>query len=172
MMMTNKANNNINIDIHINKEDEARERAFRFLGYKARTKAEVARKLAEKGYDEATITRVIDMLAGYGYIDDEKYAMEYVKSRTESKRYGKLRIKQELRERGISDALIEQALAESTADEPAMALAHLEKKTHGNTDLDEKEKRRCFDYLMRRGFTYETARQAIRQYCFVNRRKV
>ena len=144
--------------------EKARDKAFRYIGYKARTKAETVRKLTEEGYPETVIDRVMQLLARYGYIDDEKYAMAYVKERLATKAHGPLRIKQELLEKGIDSATAAKVLTAHPADEGAMARAHLEKKTRGQTKMDEKERRRCYDYLLRRGFSAETARQALKDY--------
>lgn len=151
---------------------KARDMATRYLGYRARTRAEVWGKLTDAGFSEDITERVMELLARYNYVNDGQYARDYVESRVNTRRLGKARILRELRQRGIAEELIAEAFArfEAELEEPpedaelAMALEHLRKKTRDNRELDEKERKRCLGYLARRGFGFETAIKALKTY--------
>lgn len=68
------------------------------------------RKLASRGFDADVIEQVLDQLAGQGLQSDERYAENYVEERMR-KGFGPLRIRAELRERGIDGSIIESYLA-------------------------------------------------------------
>lgn len=135
--------------------NEARDKALRFLAYKARTYKEVLNKLNEEGYTDEIIYKVMDLLTSYSYIDDYKYTLSYIKYMLNSKSYGKIRIKYELKQKGIQDNIINKAFEELDFNEIDNILKLLNKKLKNGIDIDYKEKKRVFDYISRRGFTYE-----------------
>jgi regulatory protein len=84
----------------------AEEAAIRLLAAREHSRAELVRKLAQRGHGQAVITRVLDDLAARGLQSDERYTEQYVALRSR-KGYGPLRIRAELQERGISPSCSE-----------------------------------------------------------------
>lgn len=144
--------------------NEARDKALKYLAYKARTYKEVLNKLSEEDYTEEIIYKVMDMLTNYSYIDDYTYTLSYIKYMYNSKNYGKIRIKYELKQKGVDDNIINKAFEELDFDETENILKLLNKKLKNGIDIDYKEKRRVFDYISRRGFTYEDINTAFATY--------
>jgi regulatory protein len=143
----------------------ARRVALDYVAGRARTEAEVRRKLARKGFSESDADGAVDKLLGYGYLDDESYALDFVKSRHASKGYGPSRLRQDLRRRGIAPPLIDKALAqlEEEADLDDAAYEHAEKRWRRLSGEDDLRKRRkkTYDYLLRRGYGFDDARRAV-----------
>ena len=66
---------------------------------------ELSHKLKSRDYDEVSIQAVIESLIDEGLQSDDRFAEQFTRSRVE-KGYGPIRIRQELRERGIADSPI------------------------------------------------------------------
>ncbi len=136
---------------------KARDSAFKYLGFKARTVQEVTNKLLEKQYSEEIIEKVMDLLKRYNYVDDYAFAKTYINERLTFKKIGKFRIKYELKEKGVADQIIETLLEETEFDEVSSAVSLIQKKCK-NTDvreMDNKEKQKIYNFLLRKGFNYE-----------------
>lgn len=140
----------------------AMDAAFTYLGYRGRSRAEMETRLREKGCSPQAIDYVMEKLSGYGYLDDAQYARDYLTNCRGARPKGRMRIRAELRERGLSDDSIEQALsAYDEEEELAQAIACLRKllaQRWGKTP--EIRKKQCCAALMRRGFNWEIVSRA------------
>ena len=140
----------------------AKQAAFNYLAHKPRTETEVRRKLKRKDMPAFVIDDVIARLHELGYLDDEAYAHDYARNRFSSKKYGPVRIRRELEERGIDRHLAEAATDTLFEDEDATAAAweHAENRWPRLADEDDPRRRRqkMYRYLRRRGFTSGTIR--------------
>lgn len=144
---------------------KAKTRALDYLAHKPRTETEVRRKLRQKEYSEPVIESVIERLHELSYLDDAEYAEQYVERRFASKGYGPVRIRQELRKRGIDRHLAETAVDDFFEDESTLAAARekAQKRWSRIAREDDARKRRdkLYRYLKRRGYTYDTIRVVI-----------
>ena len=144
---------------------KAKSRALDYLAHKPRTETEVRRKLRQKEYSEPVIESVVKRLHELGYLDDAQYAEQYVERRFASKGYGPVRIRQELRKRGIDRHLAETAVDDFLEDESTLVAARekAEKRWPRIAREDDPRKRRdkLYRYLKRRGYTYDTIRVVI-----------
>jgi regulatory protein len=142
------------------------DQAVRWLAQRPYGVAELARRLKQrlepKGIDPHLIEHVIAKCQRLGYLDDERFAVSFIRYRMLQRGQGERRLRHELRERGVSDTLITQALEQVTQEEPeaatpeAVARAALIKQFGGGTPPDRKGLKRRFDFLARRGFDSET----------------
>lgn len=141
---------------------DAKQTALDYLAYKPRTEQEVRRKLQNTDTSPAVIDDVIARLYELEYLDDEEYAHDYAHNRFSSKKYGPVRIRRELEERGVDRHLAETAVDELFAevDATAAAWSHAEKRWPRLADEDDPRRRRqkMYRYLRRRGFTSDTIR--------------
>ena len=133
---------------------KARDKAVRLLGFSARTEKELMDRL-RPDYSEEICQRVIDMLKGYGYINDKEYARSYIKDSFQLKGRGSMRIRSELRHKGVSEEAIASALEDAELNEEEKAYELLKKRLKGNTSPDHKEKAKQYRYLASRGFSYD-----------------
>jgi regulatory protein len=144
-------------------EDEltrAVERAARFLSYRPRSTAEVRRNLAEKSVDESVIAAAIERLETMGYLDDVAFARFWVQNRVMFKPLGTRALRYELRQKGISDPIIAQVLAEVDADDNAYRAAHKHASRLRVQDRAE-FRAKMSSFLQRRGFDYATSSEVI-----------
>ena len=143
-------------------EMKAKAKAMRYVARRARTITEVRRKLREKDHPEPAIDVAVARLEELGYLDDADYAREYVQSRFQSKGYGPVRLRRELKERGVGRHEIEDAmLLMDDEDVLDAARTHAQKRWPRLAGEDDPRRRRekLGGYLRRRGFTYDTIRR-------------
>ena len=139
---------------------QAEDIALHYIAYKMRTEQEVRKKLFEKEYTEYIIERVIHFLIEYHYIDDMKYCKSYIKQRLQYNPKGVYILKMELKQRGIKQSIIDKAIENSDIDELNDAIKLLQKKCLYLDDIDEKNKKRLFAFLQRRGYSYDIIKEA------------
>ncbi len=89
--------------------------AMRRLNTAPRTRGELAKYLLAKDFDLGLIENVLDRVASMGYIDDAKYAHEWVRSRQRSRGLAPSVLKRELIAKAIDLELIEVALEQLTS---------------------------------------------------------
>jgi regulatory protein len=144
--------------LHEAESAAASERAMRYLGYRERSVHEVVRRLCDDGYPEAVVHSTASRLVDLALIDDDRFARSWVRSRVAAG-FGERRIRRELAERGVAEALIDDALSEEQggeADELQRALAAL--GTRRATDRAARE--RLIRRLVTRGFSFGVATKA------------
>jgi regulatory protein len=124
------------------------------------SKIALEKRLIQKGESAEAAQETVARLEKSGYINDSEYAASIVQHYI-TKGFGLAKIKNELYRRGIPRDMWDEALGEIDGMEDA-ALEFLQKRLQGSDDKD--ELRRAADALCRRGFSYEEARQAVRQY--------
>ena len=122
--------------------------ALRILGYRFNSEAELRRKLAAKRFDEATIAATLARLREEKWLDDERFAAAFVRTRV-LKGIGRLRIRGELRAAGISEEAAERALRENTDGEEERLRAAYEKLVRR---LGEEQRDKIAARLQRQGF--------------------
>ena len=139
----------------------ARAKALDLLLYKTRTEKELYDKLTEREYSPEEAADALDYVRSYGYVNDEDYAVRYVM--TNGGKKGKAAVRRELREKGVDDEYIENAL-EDMPDEKEAVMELLIKKAGEPHRLDEKEYRRYFGYFARRGFAAGAVASVLKAY--------
>ncbi|WP_051904521.1 regulatory protein RecX [Hippea jasoniae] len=129
---------------------EALNYALRLLDRRDYTKKQLEDKLNSRGVSKRDIIEVVNYLKEKGYVDDERYARNYVYFRLK-RGYGKKRIRFELLNKGIDEAIIDKALGlqDEKADEVFLKKYEL---LRGKKNL----KKKLFDYMQRRGFDSQT----------------
>lgn len=137
----------------------AKQRALDYLAHKPRTEEEVRRKLRRQDAPDSVIEDVVARLHELSYLDDESYAEDYVRNRFASKKYGPVRIRRELVERGVDRHTAETAVDDLFAEKDVQAAAreHAEKRWGRLADEEPRRRRqKLYRYLRRRGFTSGT----------------
>jgi len=141
----------------------ARLRGMNLLQKMDRTEADIRNKLAEGGYPEIVIDDAILYLKSYKYIDDLRYANDYVAFKKEYLSYRE--IMQKLKEKGVPDNLIEEALSDFDRDNELELLKKLMIKKAPNPDkLEYKERMKLFSYLYRKGFSTESIERVFHEF--------
>ena len=145
-----------------NREREAMQKAMRLLVVRDRSEKELRERLAKEGYLLEEIDAALDYVKSFGYINDRRYAENYVMSAGGKKSRAVLRLF--LQEKGIDEAMIEMALETVPVEETKLIRQLLEKKAGQPHRMDEKELRRVYGYLARKGFSSGDIWKVLREY--------
>ena len=141
---------------------KARDYALGVLSRKMITSSDLLGKLKEKGYAEIIAVEVIEELTSLGYIDDESYAATYLEYCRE-KMWGKKKIRFEMKQKGLGDELIENALMSYDEGDLISEMAELIKQKYPHDDLsDMKTKAKITRYFASRGFDFSQIDASIR----------
>jgi regulatory protein len=144
-------------------ENEAKEAALRSLSFRRRTEKEIKDKLRQKGFDDKVIRSTIEKLRSYDLVNDYEFATAWIKERLAYKPRGKRLLRQELWKKGIQKDIIDRAIEELCRDENQSALEVLRKAERRYRNLEPKvARRRMMGLLTRRGFSYETVKEALK----------
>ena len=144
----------------------ARNNAYALLRQRPRSELEIRRRLKLKGYDEEVIEYCVEALRRAGEIDDVRFAKLWVESRMHANPVGDVVLKHELKEKGITDSVIEATLEEKAKnyDEYEVAFDMAKEQFSRLKKLDSrKASKRVYDFLLRRGFKYDTVRKIIEE---------
>ncbi|HNT23936.1 MAG TPA: RecX family transcriptional regulator [Anaerolineales bacterium] len=138
----------------------AYQQALRLLSYRPRASAEVRRNLVKHDVPAEVIEDVLARLQRAGLIDDNRFAQAWVENRSEFRPRGRRALVVEMRQRGLDDESIQQALAE--VDEQALADQAANKQARRLAGLDETAfKQKLSGFLARRGFGYAVIRETV-----------
>lgn len=134
---------------------DIRDKAYRHLEHRPRTVKEMRTYLEEKGYSGEEISPLIEELVSLRYLDDYEYAKMYIEYALSKKR-GINRIKLELRDKGISEENIDNAIMDSKEsleiDELSDAISLARSFTSDINEIDEKKIGSIVRKLKRRGY--------------------
>lgn len=128
-------------------------RAINYIESRERTEYEIRNKLKTLYYTEEVIDRVIAFLEEYHYIDDERYAKQFVD--TYANRKSKARLRQDLMLKGVDKEIIQYTLEETEVDEEAVLRELVDRKLFHIDKLDDNMYRRTVNFFMRRGYNYQ-----------------
>lgn len=138
---------------------EAATAALRLLRYRPRSEHELRQRLVEKEHPAAAIDEAVDRLRVWGLIDDADFAAEWVRGRRRRRGRSRGALERELRDKGVAEAHIAEAVADiDVSDDRAQAAelvrARLARRPAGGVAgrADEGEKRRLVAFLARRGY--------------------
>jgi regulatory protein len=146
-------------------EERAREICLRALERRMNSRRELELKLARKGVAADVASRVLDRLAEVGLVDDLAFARAFLASRQRSRPRGARGLAADLAARGVAREIVDRALAEleETEDPVASARRAVAAKLRALAARPADERRRKAEqFLLRRGFDYDTAREALR----------
>ncbi|MEI7694690.1 MAG: recombination regulator RecX [Chlorobium sp.] len=137
--------------------------ALQLLSLRNHSREELDRKLRKKGYTTESIGPVLDKLTKEGVLNDRIFTIELIRSRSNRRPSGKLKMQSELRKRGVADTIIEDLLQEYES----VALCHkaAEKKIvsiHGATASERKKKLGIF--LHNRGFGWQEIQIVLKRF--------
>lgn len=145
-------------------QSDIRNHALWLLGSREHSTYEMRQKLSRKGFEEDSITQVIEDLTSLNYLSDQRFAEAFCRSKS-AKPLGKQRILNELKQKGISEEQAKQALCSLDVDWFELALNLKQRKFGDAVERDYQKKSKQMRYLLYRGFGYDEVRYAIEEDC-------
>ena len=144
--------------------ETAYRRALHLLSYRARSTQELERFLQDKGYVPEQVTQVNARLQEEGYLNDQRFAEDWINNRVAFRPRSGKQIRFELLRKGINRDTADEALGNAQLDEDALTLEAGRKLARRYARLDQKDfMLRLGAALARRGFNFEAAKAASKQ---------
>lgn len=129
--------------------------AINYLARREHSRLELINKLSLKPFSEdVDLHALCDSLEESNYLSNERFTEMFVRSRI-SRGQGEMKIRFELRQRGITDSMIDAAMQEAEVDWLALAIEQREKRFGEVIPKDFKERGRQSRFLANRGFSGE-----------------
>lgn len=142
--------------------ERAVELAYRALGRRERTVAELRRYLEGKRVEPDLIDATVERLRAEGWLDDGRYAKRFAEDKQTLERWGRERIARDLRKRGVEPEPIEAALADRGREQELRAAVEVLHAKLPQPPEDERSRDRAWRLLVRRGYEPELAYEAVR----------
>jgi regulatory protein len=142
--------------------DRAFGQAVRLLARRPYSTAEIRRYLDSKDVPAVAIDEVMAKLEHLGYVDDQAFAAFWVESRERSHPRGPQALRYELRQKGISNAIIDAVLGDlDTHDSAYRAAQERIRRLRGQSP--EQFRARLGAFLVQRGYPYDSVQVVIEQ---------
>lgn len=142
-----------------------KETALKIIERSYKTKKEMEKRLLEKGYNLEEINETLKFLERYNFINDESYTKAFIKDKTKTQ--GKQKIKYALKNKGVSEEIIEEELSNLDMErekENANILALKKYNVLIKRENDKyKIKEKIIRFLISRGYNYEVAKDAVKE---------
>lgn len=140
--------------------------ALNSLDYRDHSEREIRTKLLRK-HDAEYVDEAVEKLLELNLINDERYAENYARELFEHKKFGKMRIKAELRAKGISSDIANEAVdAFFDEEEPdnIQRIVDIIGKRYYNRMNDEVGRKKVFSALQRMGYSFSDIREAMSEF--------
>lgn len=145
--------------------EEALVKLQKYCSYQDRCHKEVAHKLKEMQMISQASEQIILKLIEGNFLNEERFAMTYVRGKFRIKKWGKRRLVSELKQRQISKYIINKAINQISEDDYKTTFEVLaERKATsllGNSKL--KKKKKLADYLLYRGWESHLVYEKVNQ---------
>lgn len=144
-------------------EDKNRKAAFdcavRLLSARDHGRAELESKLKKKGFEQEAITSTMERLDQLNLLDDRAFAGSCMAGIARRRPEGKFKTRARLKQKGLSDAIIEETIA--GYDQSALCHAAAERKLRTLNGPPETIRKKLYTFLKYRGFDWETIRETV-----------
>lgn len=154
--------NKLNGLIFESQYQRAKSRAVWYLDRKDRTSKELYNKLCQAGFDKKAVAKVIGRLIEVGLIDDYRFAENYANRLMEGN-VSKREALQKMLQKGVPYDMAKEVLSDCDADENEQITALIDKKYRTKLMADGGVEK-VYDALVRKGFSYEAVKTALKNY--------
>lgn len=147
-------------------ENELYDAALRALTRRAHSVEEMQKRLSRYTRNQLLVRVVMARLKENGQLNDQHYAQQFARNRTQSRKQGQFRIARELRARGLADSDINAALETCAAESDPAALVRqrIERKVKSfRGEIDDKRIASMYGSLLRAGFPAELIRSELKR---------
>lgn len=146
--------------------ERAYQYALRLLTGRDYTTARARQKLALREVAEEGLEAVILRLQREGWLNDRRYAERFAESALSSGRYYGARLRMEMRRKGFDADVVDETLAPLLAENDEISEVRLAVARRypgfSYAAASDRDKRRVFGFLQRRGFGFSAIMQALR----------
>ena len=148
--------------VRLRQYPRALNQAVAMLARRPCSRREIERRLQETRYEQEIVELVLYKLEKEKLINDADFAEAWVHYRSGG-RYGERRIRQELKQKGVSEEIMQQAMEDLDESEMLDNAAHLASRFLARSKPGEppaKARNRVMAALIRKGYSWDTAAKA------------
>ncbi len=140
--------------------DSLYNKTLRFLSFRPRSEKEVLDYLKRKKANAENVSKIVKKLKEYNFVNDLDFAKWWIENRKKGKRL----VVMELKQKGITKEIIEEAVSifDLVKKEEGLIEKLIEKKWRTFSKEGEKGYQKMVNFLMRRGFDWDTIKQALK----------
>ncbi len=167
MSEANKSVNELNADLFVPAESggfadpgEARRKAMDYLARREYGQRELINKLTMAGFAAEVALQAVERLTGEGLQDDRRFIEGFAQSRINQGK-GPVRLRADLRQRGVDSALIDEVLQQLSTDWCALAREVRRRKFGSTMPRSFSDKAKQMRFLQYRGFTHAEIESAV-----------
>ena len=145
--------------------DQSLPKIKQYCAYQERCHSEVRNKLYSFGLNKQEVEEIISILITEDYLNEERFAIHFAGGKFRMKSWGKIKIKQALKFKQVSDYCIKKALKEIDSKQYEKTFQKLTEqklktlKSEKNVFI---KKRKLQDFLLQKGFENEVVREVIK----------
>ena len=135
-----------------------------YCAYQERCHAEVRDKLYSFGLHKNEVEEIISGLITENYLNEERFAIHFAGGKFRMKQWGKIKIKQALKFKQVSDYCIRKALKEIDAYEYEKTFQKLVQQKMKTLKSEKNifiKKRKLQDFLLQKGFETQLVQEAV-----------
>jgi regulatory protein len=144
--------------------EQAFQKIKQYCAYQERSHSEVKEKLYGFGLYKKEVEELLAKLIEENYLNEERFAIQFAGGKFRMKKWGKVKIKYELKQKQVSEYCIKKALAAIDPQEYSKTFYKLfeekQKALKGEKNIFIK-KRKIQDYLLQKGFETDRIREVI-----------
>ena len=137
-----------------------------YCAYQERCHSEVRDKLYSFGLHKNEVEEIISTLITENYLNEERFAIHFAGGKFRMKQWGKIKIKQALKYKQVSDYCIQKALKEIDTDDYEKTFQKLVQQKLKSLKSEKNifiKKRKLQDFLLQKGFETNMIRDAVKQ---------
>lgn len=133
--------------------DKLLERARHYCDYRERSEQELYKKMQDIGASESDTELILHQMRRERYVDNERFASAYTRGKFRQNKWGRIKIRQGLKLKGIDSTMAQRALAELDEESYRACLTSLiEAKKPAKKSLTRKEKDKIMRYAYSKGY--------------------
>ncbi len=144
-------------------KQEALLKLQRYCTYQDRCHQEVRSKLLELSIYGDDLEEIMAYLVEENYLNEERFARSFARGKFKMKQWGRIKIRQQLKARQISDYCIKKGL-EEILEEDYLASIHLLVSKKLNQDTSDEAKQKVAQYLIRKGYETQLVWETLNRY--------
>ena len=135
-------------------KEQALQKLKHYCGYQERSHSEVKEKLYSLGVWKKDHDEIIATLIEQNYLNEERFAMAFVRGKFKMKQWGRVKIKYELQQRKVSEYCIKKAFKEISDDDYLSTLKKPADQKYSSLKGEQYlvRKKKTMDYLMQKGY--------------------
>ncbi|GHE44899.1 regulatory protein RecX [Sphingobacterium griseoflavum] len=143
---------------------QAKQKAESYCAYQERAQQEVRDKLYSWGMNEENVENIIALLIEENFLNEERFAKAYALGKFRMLGWGKIKIRQHLKAKRVSEPLIRMALREISDEEYGIKVRNLVNKRTKTplNKISSIEKSKMFKYLLSKGFESDIIQDIIK----------